>query len=293
MKHAYLIIAHQEVEILKVLLTLLDDKRNDVFLHIDKKSEALFEAMKSIKLERAGFYLLQKRIDVRWGDISQIKVELLLLKTALNQGHYSYLHLLSGVDLPIKSQDYIHDFFTRHAGFEFVGFAHKKTDDENAREKAGYIYLFTRYIKDDNKLRRFITKCIKYGYIRCQKSVHYKRHCSVRFKKGSNWFSITERFACFLLSKEKYILSMFKYTLCPDEIFIQTLLWNSSVQFPVYDKNDEFKGSVRLIDWKRGDPYTWGEQDKEILNSSDKLFARKFSWQKSRNLLPFIKNLCS
>lgn len=103
------------------------------------------------------------------GDISQIKVELLLLKTALNQGHYSYLHLLSGVDLPIKSQDYIHDFFTRHAGFEFVGFAHKKTDDENAREKAGYIYLFTRYIKDDNKLRRFITKCIKYGYIRCQK----------------------------------------------------------------------------------------------------------------------------
>lgn len=73
MKHAYLIIAHQDVEILKVLLTLLDDKRNDVFLHIDKKSEALFEAMKSIKLERAGFYLLQKRIDVRWGISAKLR----------------------------------------------------------------------------------------------------------------------------------------------------------------------------------------------------------------------------
>lgn len=293
MRHAYLIIAHQEVEILKFLLSLLDDKRNDVFLHIDKKSKALFEEMKSVKLNQAGFYLLHERIDVRWGDISQIKVELLLLKTALNQGHYSYLHLLSGVDLPIKSQDYIHDFFVKHEGFEFIGFAQKKTDDENAREKAGYIYLFTRYIKDDNKLRRFFTEHIRNGYIRCQKLVHYKRHYSVQFKKGANWFSITERFACFLLSKEKCILSMFKYTLCPDELFIQTLLWNSSVQFVVYNKDDESKGCVRLIDWERGGPYTWTEHDKEILNSSDKLFARKFSWKRSRKLLPFIEGLCS
>jgi len=30
---------------------------------------------------------------------------------ALKQGKYEYLHLLSGQDLPLKDQDYIHGFF--------------------------------------------------------------------------------------------------------------------------------------------------------------------------------------
>lgn len=37
MKHAFLIIAHNELRILNILLTMLDDSRNDIFLHLDKK----------------------------------------------------------------------------------------------------------------------------------------------------------------------------------------------------------------------------------------------------------------
>ena len=35
--------------------------------------------------------------------------------------------------------------------------------------------------------------------------------------------------------------------------------------------------SLRLIDWKRGAPYVWTNDDKEQIMSSDDLFARKFS----------------
>ena len=35
-KHAYLIMAHNNPYILKKLLNLIDDKRNDIYLHIDK-----------------------------------------------------------------------------------------------------------------------------------------------------------------------------------------------------------------------------------------------------------------
>ena len=35
--HAYLIIAHHHFNQLKLLLTLLDDERNDLFVHIDEK----------------------------------------------------------------------------------------------------------------------------------------------------------------------------------------------------------------------------------------------------------------
>ena len=38
MKHAYLIMAHNEPYILEKLLKLIDYSDNDIFLHIDKKS---------------------------------------------------------------------------------------------------------------------------------------------------------------------------------------------------------------------------------------------------------------
>lgn len=39
MKHAYLIIAHSNLKQLQQLLLLLDDPRNDIYIHIDKKSK--------------------------------------------------------------------------------------------------------------------------------------------------------------------------------------------------------------------------------------------------------------
>ena len=38
MKHAFLIIAHNEYPVLEVLLSMLDDERNDIYLHIDKRA---------------------------------------------------------------------------------------------------------------------------------------------------------------------------------------------------------------------------------------------------------------
>ena len=37
MKHAYLIIAHHEFDILNKLIQAIDDERNDIFIHFDKK----------------------------------------------------------------------------------------------------------------------------------------------------------------------------------------------------------------------------------------------------------------
>lgn len=59
------------------------------------------------------FFFVKKRMDIRWGDISSIKLEFKLFRMAYENGPYMYYHLLSGVDLPIKSQDYIHEFFKK------------------------------------------------------------------------------------------------------------------------------------------------------------------------------------
>ena len=57
MKHAFLIIAHNEYPVLEVLLSMLDDERNDIYLHIDKRATELFQQIKKVKMQKAGFYL--------------------------------------------------------------------------------------------------------------------------------------------------------------------------------------------------------------------------------------------
>ncbi len=48
-RHAYLILAHKNFSVLKILLMLLDDTRNDLFIHIDKKVEAFdFDSFQTI-----------------------------------------------------------------------------------------------------------------------------------------------------------------------------------------------------------------------------------------------------
>lgn len=107
MKHAYLIIAHSEYPILQILLSMLDEYGNDVYLHIDKRAKVLHRELKSFKMDKAGFFILENPIKVYWGNISQIKAEYLLFETALANGPYAYYHLLSGTDLPIQKQESI------------------------------------------------------------------------------------------------------------------------------------------------------------------------------------------
>jgi hypothetical protein len=41
MKHAYLIIAHNNKRILEILLSMQDDIRNDIYLRVDARSNLL------------------------------------------------------------------------------------------------------------------------------------------------------------------------------------------------------------------------------------------------------------
>ena len=91
---------------------MIDDERNDSYLHIDSKVQNIEKLKLEKNVERSKLIILEERISVTWGDYSQIACELKLLKEATKTEH-DYYHLLSGVDLPIKTQDEIHDFFDK------------------------------------------------------------------------------------------------------------------------------------------------------------------------------------
>lgn len=277
MKHAYLIIAHEDYPILETLLTMIDDSRNDIYLHIDRHSEDLFQKVSKFKTKHANFYLLQNRIDVYWGDISQVEVEYLLFETAHRNYKYAYYHLLSGVDLPLKNQDYIHKFFSDNAGNEFVEFWTDKYHVRDMDRKVSRYYFFMHYYKNKKHFLHPPTSLYRNTALLIQKLLRLKRKYNFKFKKGGNWVSITHDFCEYLLQTKKKVLKRFRFTLCPDEIFLQTILWNSPFRKNIYSIDNAKIGSMRLIDWQRGKPYVWTDNNLDELMSSEALFARKFS----------------
>lgn len=66
MKHAYCILAHNEPELLKVLVSLLDDVRNDIYIHLDKMADI---SKYSVLTSKSSVYFIP-RIKVLWGDLS-------------------------------------------------------------------------------------------------------------------------------------------------------------------------------------------------------------------------------
>ena len=99
-RHAYLIAAHDNLFVLSTLMRMLDDPRNDLFVHVDKKSKA-FDAEQVTGLSHHSKVYLMPRMRVYWGDYSQVESVLRLVETALG-GPYSYFHVLSGSDLPLS-----------------------------------------------------------------------------------------------------------------------------------------------------------------------------------------------
>lgn len=293
-KHAYCIIAHNEPELLKNLLSLLDDERNDIFIHIDKKSNLNPE---DFHVKNSHLTVL-KEISVEWGSYNMIKVELLLFKTAHSNFNYSYYHLMSGVDLPLKSQDYIHQFFIENGGFEFVDIKNSDVHKKDLFMKTNYYWICIG--KFMNPIKYFVYGFIKKSFIYLQKKIGIKRKYSMELYKGDQWCSLTNEFVEYLLSEEKKILKTFKYTSCPDEIYKQSWLMNSKFKDKRFLPLEESqKSNLFEIDWTRGKeftfrlsdykemteivkqgtgkPYTWKMPDYEFLHKSNNLFARKFS----------------
>lgn len=271
MKHAYLILAHNEFEVLQKLLQALDDERNDVFIHFDAKLQSL----PLLSMKRSKLYIIRNRVKVYWADFSMVQAELNLLQEAVQQDTYDYFHFLSGVDMPLKSQDEIHRFFHENAGKEFIDYCLYDVTEELTRKMKRW-HLFPKNFKNTGGLN-IVTRSFRALFLRIQIATGWYRNRSLDFKKGSQWCSITEAFARYLLEHHADISRIFTHTFCPDEVMMQTLCWNSPFREHLYDVSMDYKGHMRLIDWGRGRPYVWQENDWDELKVSDRLFARKFS----------------
>lgn len=279
--HAYLIIAHDQFDLLEKLLECIDDERNDIYIHID--SHAPLEPERIEKIVRNSRIEFTPRIHIKWGGFDMVCCEYMLLEAALESGrNYDYVHLISGADLPLKSQDAIHSFFDENQGKEFVHFGAPKPTEKELERVRYYHFAAGR--------RNFFNRALTKSETVLQRTFGVDRIKDLKVQRGSQWFSVTGDFAKYLVSQKSFVFKQFKHTFIPDEFFVQTVLINSDFADNLYSKkfDDDHAACVRYIDWNRGHPYTFKSEDYGELMSSGCLFARKFSMLEDKKIVKKI-----
>lgn len=288
MKHAYAIVAFNNWEQLDKLIALIDDERNDIYIHVNiNVTDCDFEHIKSVP-KKSNLYLLN-RLDTEWGTDGLALVMLEFFKAA-SKKHYDYYHYMSGACLPLKTQDEIHKFFSENFGKEFVHFTGHPPISDNIYSRYKYYHYFKKYIRSNSLLKRvFLGVFCENLSIYLQKLFKVDRLKDFRnvLCYGSNWCSVTHELVEFTLKYYDAILPTIKYTFAPDEMLMQTICYNTYFKERLYntDFNDDYHSCMRSVDWNRGNPYTYKLADFDNLINSDYLFARKFDQRTDNEII--------
>ena len=266
MNHAWLIIAHNEFEVLQRLVSLLDHERSDLFIHIDAKVHSLPE----LKVEKGRLFILDKRVDVRWGSVSQIETELVLLEYAHQKGPYDHYHILSGTHLPLKPVEELLRFYDEHAGDEVMRFWPDDPGDADFKLRRYHFPL--GHYKYGSPFQQRLCQLIWQCVIKVQKVLGIRHLKEGSFIKTDNWLSLTEEACKYLVQNKMPILKKYRWSFCGDEYFVASELALHSDLFKIFDCK-----SLLHVVFQYDTPRAFTLDEYPLLQSTGYWWARKFT----------------
>lgn len=267
---AYLMQVHKNSEQIKSLIAcLLNDRKHHCFVHVDKKSEDLYQTLRKMYAHHEQVYIIEARVAVNWSGFSQVEATLSLMRSVhYSNRRFDRIQLMSGEDFPVKDDDYICTFLEQHRNKEFI--AHEAIGRYRWRLKQ--YNVFTEYQNNRTFLIRLIQRVLR----EIQNLWHERRTLEhLLLYKGSSWFNISIEAMEYILNyidTHKDFLDQFNYTVCADEHFFQIILLNS-----VFKKN-MVNHNLYYLEWEKGknSPNYLSKQTLQQLNRvPDILFARK------------------
>lgn len=281
---AYVILCHKNPEQINMLIDSLTDENVEFFLHVDKKSGIEAEIT-----HREHIHFVKQPIDVKWGHYSQIECILRCFSLIQEHGNFNYIHILSGQDLPLVSNEVILNFFKENQGKEFV----KHVELPNVTETWGCYERVAVYYPKFLISRTKRMTAIRTRYIKLIMAVPFlQRRLGALPKvlfKGSNWMSITGECMDYIMEFTKNspaYVRFFGNTLCGDEIFFHTIILNS-----IFKENvrNEIK---RYTDWNTGPDFprtlTIEDYDRITQRGTECFWGRKFDIAIDRTIVQEI-----
>lgn len=274
MHTAYLIAAHHQPAHLARLVHALDSPEAAFFIHIDAKSKHSDFRVRIGAKRNVTF--VRKRVRVFHSGFSQVGASLALLDEAWNSGvDFQRFCLLSGSDFPIKRNDAILEALSSRAEFLSV---ERKLGPESSDHHSRYI-RYRWFVDRWRPLHRVLYGCLPRG-----------APPPIDVYHGSSWWALSRDCVAYIrnfLKERGDIVSYFRFTNCPDEMFFQSIVMRSPYASLVSNLAEGVRG-CHYVDWdthggKR--PKVLEEEDFPALCASPALFARKFDEIRSGELL--------
>lgn len=235
----------------------------DVYVHVDQRSRIEITPLENVHVF--------KKFKVYWGSFNQIMATLLLFEQAFLGAYDRYL-LISGQDIPLKSNAEIKSFFEGNTK-EYLRI--DKMPVAGLRQNGGLDRLTRYYVNHHQSTNKALNLIYTFWRLAANSIGKLKpRPLDYEFYKGTNWINLTHKCLAqildYLKSNPQYI-NRFKYTNCADEIFYHTLL----MMFEGIEIENE---NLRFVNWTDGPefPRILRMPDLDQIGQSDKLFARKF-----------------
>jgi len=282
MNLAYLLIAYGNIEQVFKLIHRLDNYNTYFFIH--------FKGGHTIKVpdnykNKKNIILTPNRYKAGWGGFKVVLATLDLLKLAYYSNiKFDYFLNLSKDCYPVKSNRDIELFFTNNYGYSFI----EGMEIPNSKIQGGGTYKIELpwFLDELQNINPYLKKLIHLLIHIPYKLFGIKREipCNLKPFFGSQWWALNDKVVKYILDftdKNKKVLNFFKHCWAPDELYIQTIVYNND-DLKNFIKNKPF----RYLDWNtNGPPKTLTIEDYEKIKKSGELFARKFDYEISKELI--------
>lgn len=314
MKVCFIILAHHQPKIFHKLIRQLCWDNSDIIVHIDKRSDLK-------KFEIVGhknIHFVKKRKKVVWGGWSLTSTICECLEYGLEVSDADYFMYMAGTDFPIKNRQVISSFLATNHPANFLNYyplvpgiwgyglikkyhlMDLKAQFEDVRHGKQELYKL--------KINKFLASIVGKVEVLLNRYLLPRQKNWTSFYSGSSRWCLNRETVQFLVdyfhSKSSGRLKIFlRLATNSDEIFFQTAILNSDfkkycIAFDESEAQEIFKHTrqpmadekrvyLHYIDWnpEREDPAILDESDLPALENSDKLFACKFTEEKSLDLI--------
>lgn len=216
-RHAYLVLAHEDVDMLNILTNRLITT-GFVYIHIDRKSPITIEQVVQHPKVK-----VTKQSKVNWGGFSIVEATRLLADQALSDSS-TRLTLLSGVSYPIVSDAKLKEFAESSIEYVDAGEVDLATQTKAFRRR-----FTTRHFSfqlKQNLYGRIIRRISREFWSLSPKIDFNKELRDIKLTLGSQWWSVTGatyKNAVGLLRKNPNIENYFRKIECSDESFFGTI----------------------------------------------------------------------
>jgi hypothetical protein len=269
---AYFLLVHRYPAQFKRLFQAIYAPGNQYVVHVDKSSGTeLADKISEFLLPYQGVEVLEPQ-DALWGGYSLVDAELRGMARLLEMGgSWSHYINLSGQDFPLKSQDYIRQFFAANPGKQFIRALDQRKERPDTMNRVSHIFTEENGAITATGIERpFLTGDTPFI--------------------GTQWKAVTRRFCEYVCHdpRAERFKTFYRHSFIADEAFFQTVMMNSGDQGIVM--NDD----LRMIDWvPDGDiklrPRNYDLNDIGLLERSSDLFARKFDAEEDPQILTLLE----